>query len=285
MLTWVENLFYAVFLGQIFLLSYYFPQKILSRMRYVLESYPPSIYPKLYPKPVEYYRIGQSVFKVINQFIFLLGFLILLAMLFLVDHGNFADDGFISEAWPAAYGMIQFLPLAALELLEFSQFKLMRKANLATRRKAELRRRGLFGFVSPTIFGLAVVLYLTAVLLDVFAHRSDGLAMWLTGGILFMAAVGAWNLYGRKMNPHQAIDDRAKQIAANLNSLLYISMVMSAFFIMAVADEIFDLDFLDAILMSVYFQVIMILSIGHVLRNLKLEDIDFDVYKNRTATT
>ena len=155
MLTWVDSLFYIAFLGQIFLISYYFPEKILGRMRYVLETYPPSKYPKLYPKPVEYYRIGQWAFKVINRFIILLGFLILLAMLFVVDHGSFADDGFISEAWPAAYGMIQFLPLMLLEFSEFSQFKLMRKANAATTRKAELRRRRLFGVVSPSLLGLA----------------------------------------------------------------------------------------------------------------------------------
>jgi len=159
MLTWVENLFYVAFLGQIFLISYYFPRKILMRMRYVLETYPPSIYPRLYPKPVEYYRIGLSVFRAINNFIIILGFLILLAMLFLIDHSRFADDGFISEAWPAAFGIIQFLPLMLLEFSEFSQLKLMRKVNAATTRKAELRRRQLFDFVSPSLLISAVVLY------------------------------------------------------------------------------------------------------------------------------
>ena len=28
-------------------------------MRYVFETYPPSTYPKLYPKPVEYYKKAQ----------------------------------------------------------------------------------------------------------------------------------------------------------------------------------------------------------------------------------
>jgi len=130
-----NTLFYIVFLSQIFLLSFYLPGKILGRMKSVLEVYPPSQYPKLYPRPVEYYKKGQRRYRFVNRAIFLLGFVILFALLFIVDHASFADDGFISEAWPAAYGMIQFLPLIFLEFSEFSQFKQMRKANQDTTRK------------------------------------------------------------------------------------------------------------------------------------------------------
>ena len=51
----------------------------------------------------------------------------------------------------------------------------------------------------------------------------------------------------------------------------------------AAADDVFDLDFLDAILLSLYFQVIAFLSLAHVLQTLKLEDIDFEVYKNEAV--
>ncbi len=61
---------------------------------------------------------------------------------------------------------------------------------------------------------------------------------------------------------------------------------MSIFFMTQAADDLYDLGFLDAILMSLYFQVIVVLSIGHVLRSLRLEDVNFDVYKsNGTAVT
>ena len=60
-------------------------------------------------------------------------------------------------------------------------------------------------------------------------------------------------------------------------------MAMSVFTMTQAADDVFDLDFLDATLMSLYFQVIVFFSIGHVLRSLKLEDIDFDVYKKEKA--
>ncbi len=55
-MAWSNNLFYVAFLSQIFLMSYYFPNKLLARMRHVLTTYPPAAYPKLYPKPIEQYE-------------------------------------------------------------------------------------------------------------------------------------------------------------------------------------------------------------------------------------
>ncbi len=107
----------------------------------------------------------------------------------------------------------------------------------------------------------------------------------LTGTNIFLAAFGAWHLYGRKLDPHQAFGDRAKQITANLKSLLFVSMAMSVFFMTTAADDIWDLDFLDASLLSLYFQVIAFLSIGHVLRTLRVGDMDFEVYKEDVPVT
>jgi len=60
MLTSANILLGIAFLGQIFLISYYYPEKILARMDYVRATYPPSQYPRLYPKPIEYYTVGRS---------------------------------------------------------------------------------------------------------------------------------------------------------------------------------------------------------------------------------
>ena len=147
-MAWSNNLFYIAFLSQIFLMSFYFPNKLSARMRHVVTTYPPETYPKLYPRPIEHYKMAQLAFKYVNRFIMLLGFLILFAIMFWVDHSTFADDGFISEAWPAAYGMIQFLPLIAIEFSELSQFKQMREAHSASTRTADLRRRGFTDLVS-----------------------------------------------------------------------------------------------------------------------------------------
>lgn len=293
MLTSIDSLFYIAFLGQIYLISYYFPEKILGRMKYVLETYPPAQYPRLYPKPVEYYVIGQWVFRFANRFIIVLGFGVMIIMVFVVDHSSFADDGFISEVWPAAFGAVQFLPLLLLEILECSQSRLMRKADVSTTRKADMRRRNLFGFVSPGLFAAAVLLYSATLLFDFYAldfevlwnHDSFQRAVLLTVTNLLLIAVGAWNLRSRKPNPHQAPEDRTRQLAAALHSSLYVSMAMSVFFMTQTADDLYDLDFLDATLISLYLQAVAVLSLGHVLRSLSLKDVNFDVYKNNGEAT
>jgi hypothetical protein len=290
-MAWSNNLFYIAFLSQIFLMSYYFPNKLLARMRNVLSTYPPETYPKLYPRPIEHYKMAHLAYKYVSRFILLLGLFILFAVMFLVDHSTFADDGFISEMWPAAYGMIQFLPLMAVEFSELSHFKQMRKAKSKSKRSADLRRRGLTDLVSPPLLGMAVLLFAGAILFDLYVHDfavtwshdtiQRALVMAVTNGLL--AIVGAWTLHGRKLDPHQSAEDRIQRMSVNLKSFLYVSMALSVFIAITAADDVYNLDAVDAVIMSVYFQAITLLSLGYTLRNLKLDEIDFDVYKNDVA--
>jgi len=287
-MAWSNNLFYIAFLSQIFLMSYYFPNKLLARMRNVLSTYPPETYPKLYPRPIEHYKMAHLAYKYVSRFILLLGLFILFAVMFLVDHSTFADDGFISEMWPAAYGMIQFLPLMAVEFSELSHFKQMRKAKSKSKRTADLRRRGLTDLVSPPLLGMAVLLFAGAILFDLYVHDfavtwghdtiQRALVMAVTNGLL--AIVGAWTLHGRKLDPHQSAEDRIQRMSVNLKSMLYVSMALSVFIAITAADDAYNLDAVDAVIMSVYFQAVSLLSLGYTLSNLKLDDIDFDVYKN-----
>ena len=285
--TWANNLFYIVFLGQILLTSYWVPKVILARMGAMLETYPPSTHPKLYPKSVEYYQRGQAAFKWANRLIFLLGFVALYGA-WKFDHGTFADDGYISEAWPAAYGVIQFLPLMALELMGFQQFKLMRDANTSTTRKADLRPRRLLDYVSRGLLTLATTMFMFVIFFDLglndfnLAWGSDALQrdLVIAGTNAMLVVMGLWYLYGRKLDPYQASDDRVKQVRVQLNSLLLVSTALSFFMVFQASDDVFDLDYLDAPLMSLYFQLIVAMSIGYVLRALNPADIDFSVYTN-----
>ena len=292
-MAWSNNAFYIIFLGQILLTSWYFPRQILGRMQQVLDTYPPSTYPKLYPRPIEEYKIAQWKFRMVNRVVLGLGFVILFAVMFLIDHSTFADDGYISEMFPAAYGMIQFLPLMALELSEFSQMKLMRKANASTVRKAELTRRGFFDLVSPLLFVVTLAFFAGALLFDLYVHNFEfrwghdtmERAVVLTLTNLMLVGVGTFTLFTRTRDPHQSAADRARKVSASLTSLLYCSIALSVFFVTAAADDMYDIDFLDAILMSVYFQAVVWMSLGYLLRNIRIEDIDFDVYKSDVAVT
>ena len=245
-MAWSNNTFYIVFLGQILLTSWYFPRQILSRMQHVLDTYPPATYPKLYPRPIEEYKIAQWKFRMVNRVILALGFATLFAVMFVIDHSTFADDGYISEFFPAAYGMIQFLPLMAMELSEFGHIKLMRKANASTLRKAELTRRGLFDFVSPLLLVVTLAFFAGAIWFDLWAHNYEFIwghdtmerAVVLTLTNLMLVGVGAFTLFTRTRDPHQSAADRARKVSASLTSLFYCSIALSVFFVTAAADDI-----------------------------------------------
>ena len=83
-MAWSNNLFYIVFISQIFLISYYIPEKILERTRHVLKKYPPSEYPKLYPRPTYEYEIGQAKFRRWNRIAVAIGFLTLFLIMFVI---------------------------------------------------------------------------------------------------------------------------------------------------------------------------------------------------------
>lgn len=99
----------------------------------------------------------------------------------------------------------------------------------------------------------------------------------VTNAMLF--GVGAWQFYVMKLDPHQTPADRARRAAIGVKSMLYVSMVFSIYLMTATADEIHGLDALDAVLMSLYFQAVVAISVGSVLRIFKPDEINFDVYK------
>ncbi len=205
--------FHVVFLSQILLISFYYPRKILSRMRYVFETYPPSTYPKLYPKPIEYYTKAQRNYRIINLFILLAGLLILEVLLGISRSGEW------DHAIASWYFFVQLFPMMLLELSSLKEFKLMRNAHSRTTRKAELHPRRLFDFISPSIIGMAIITYVAFVLLVLYIRQFEfpwfG-GYWniviVTAANLFFAGIMFWYMYGKKLNPLQAYQDRMKHI-------------------------------------------------------------------------
>ena len=159
--------FHLVFLSQILLISFYYPRQILSRMSYVFETYPLSTYPKLYPKPIEYYTKAQRNYRIINLFILLAGLLILAVLLGISRSGEW------DHAIASWYFVVQIFPMMLLELSSLKEFKLMRNAHSRTTRKAELHPRRLFDFISPSIIGIAIITYVAFVLLVLYIRQFE----------------------------------------------------------------------------------------------------------------
>ncbi len=285
-----ENiLFYIFVLSQIILISYYYPGQILKRMKYVLKTYPSKEYPKLYPQNVSYYHTGQRIFRTINQIIFVLG----LVILFVIGWWDSSNDGIISEIIPVAYFFIQIVPMLIMEFSEFAYFKMMRKADMSRTRKANLLPRKLFSFVSAKLVGIAILMFFACILyfnyLEPFrfSFKNDTFIIILTlviSNFLF-AAIVYWNLYGKKLNPHQAAKDRLLQIETTIKSLVFTSIAASTFLILVKALNQVNFNYLEPVLMSVYLQFIIIIGLGTMLRNLDLKKLDFDVYKKDIQAT
>ena len=285
-------IFALLFAVQIWLVSYYFARKASQRARMMIESHPPADYPKLYPQPIEYYRMAIFVFEWSNRALVLFGAGILLAVIFLVDHSSFADDGHISEFWPALFGMLQFLPWMAQELMGYRQFKLMREARASSTRRANLKPRRLLAVVSPGLLLATVAIALGSVLFDFYVHDfelawNDSMQRTLTLVMtnVFMAAVGAWQLFGRKQDPHQHPADHELLVSIQMKSLLFTSMALSVFFMSQAAEDVVDLGSIEASLMSVFFTTVAALSLGTALNRLKPEDLNFEVYRDTPAAS
>ena len=279
-----ENiLFYFVFISQIFFISFYYPKEILNRANLVIDKYPPNEYPRLYLRPLDFYKRKQQSFKIVNQLILVVGIVLLIA----VAIWDYSSEGFIDQIIPWIYFMIQALPLMVLEYSGFAYFKLMRKADIRTTRRAELNPRRLFNFISPAVLGIAIFLIIACIFIFSTIHQfkfhpsNDTFIITITlilSNLLF-AGIIYWNIYGKKLNPYQATKDRMNQIEVTVKSLVFMSIAASLFLIITGIIEYFNLNFLEAAMMSFYLQLIIFIGLGTILRSLRPENIDFEVYK------
>lgn len=197
------------------------------------------------------------------------------------------------------YGIVQFIPFIALQISEFKEFKSMRQNRATVVRSADLVPRRFFDMVPPTLLAIAAFTYITALLFDFFIHGFSlnlgnetfqrGLVNTITNG--FLASTLLWVLYGRKLDPYQANKDRTALMRANAKVLLLVSISASAFMVVAAVGDLLLLHQFSpvmisvylSVMMSIYFQIIAFLSVGNLLKTLRVEDMDFEVYKQDSA--
>ena len=280
----IENiLFYIVFLSQIILISYYYPKKILQRLKYIFDTYIPSEYPKLYPKPIEHYKKMSRYFHISNQSILILGLILLLSIIYFNDSSHWK----IIETISFSYFFIQVIPIFLIEVIGFSYFKLMRKMNLQSIRKAKLKPRRLFDYVSPVFVLVAILSNILCIVffynLHVFQFQISNDTIVIVIALLLSNAVYSitiyWNLYGKKLDPHRATKDRSNQIETTIKSLVSMSFGASLFIMITEGIDQYNLDFLEPVMMSLYLQFVIFIGLGYMLRTFKIKNIDFRVYK------
>jgi len=282
-----ELLFYVVFISQILLISYYYPKQVSNRINYVLTNFPPEQYPKLYPKSMDYQKLVLRIYQLLNTVIVIVGCgMVYWYSQLPVELGEKYDQ---AEQLPLIYGMVQFIPLMYLEFAGRKQFKLMRSVNENTTRKADLAPRNLFSFISPLPLIIAASLYFGSIVLDLYVNNFQftedvvikAISLTLCNG-LFICIVMI-NLSGKRLDPHQASQDRTKQIELSIKSMVFISILASVFFIVITVVQAYDADYINIYINSFYFQLLAVFGFGSMLHSQSLKDMNFDVYKKEVT--
>ncbi len=279
----IEIMFYILFLSQILLFSVYFPNKIYQRMRYVIAHYPCDQYPKLYPQPIENYHRFHGNYRLANWLIAAAGLVTLTLSVVFNNKGEFIEPQVL--VW--LFFMLQFMPIMIIEISEFSQFKMMRTADRSSVRSAILSPRSLASFIAPKWLYIAFLTLLIAIVygfyLEDFTISVEGSAAYaaviLFSVNAFFAGLIYWNLYGKKLNPHQTEEDRQKAIRVVAKSLVFISICASIFLMVTLSIKEYQLHSLEPLAMTVYLQVIALFSLGNSIGSIKVDELNFDLYK------
>ncbi len=294
-MTFFEITFLLLFLSQIFLISYYYPNEFIKRVSYILDNYPPSEYPKFYPKAYGYDsdmagKARLNFYRKMNIFAALVGFAILSWMLIT----GYRPDG-SEEMLILFYFMLQVAPLMLASKSTMKHYKLMRQANENSVRRADLQPRRLSDFISLKYLFLAVLLY--AAQLVYYLYWKDFTVSDDPEAIATIAGIAAMNLiyigvvirimYGKRLDPHQSEKDKLKTIGIVVKSTLAASIGVSIFLIINLYVQTHDLHHYQPILMSIYFQLIVSIGLNIEFNNYRVDDVDFEVYRadNRVSPT
>jgi len=290
-MTIVDILFYAIFISQIFLISYHYPKKTYERNLYVLRKYPAEAYPKLY-RHSKFADPGKAVHRTIRRYLYanitiaVLGLGLLTAM----AASDYAPRDIKENEqimFILLFFMVQTLPYMLLEISTHNWLKNMRNLAKNSTRKADLSPRKLFDFVPPLYLGAAILAFVIWAIYYLYNKGFTSPWDWQTySTIVFMTSInivfislGYKFLRGKKLDPHQSYKDQRQLIKTTLRVFVFASILMSVQLVVFDAINQNGWDMYEPIAMSIYFQVVIIFGVGQILRMFKIEDIDFDVYK------
>ena len=274
----------AVFLSQIFVLSYGIPRVIVGRIKRVFNAHSPEDYPKLYPVPLATIERHIAVYQLTNAIAMVLGLVIV---------GLWAYSGsdqmlnWDSQSVLNFYFMLQALPMLFLEVSGRKYLKLMRRVNKSTTRVATLQPRRLFNYVSPLFLSGAVVTYIAFIVVVYIINQNpfDGFAGYVnvagvTGLNLFFAAIAAKQIYAKNADPHQDSADRDRQISLITNIMVFSSIAATVSITVHFVLASMDLRHLNDVAQCIYFQLIMLV----LVYNNSFEQSNYEVYKQDVAS-
>jgi len=295
--------FFFVFLSQVLLISWFFPRRILSGIRYVQHNFPPATHPKMYPQPVERYQRVARNFARLN-FAAVVAGLLILAGLVLGTFGTEWDGAIVtpissSGEWDAAivtpFFIVQFIPFVYLVIASREHYRAMAKAAPPRVRTTELRRRRFVDVVSPPMLALAALIYVGFVTFILWYNRFGFAwftAFWniviVTAMYLALGASVAVAVYGRRPDHYQAHEDRANLIKLVATRALALNLALPVLTVTNLLIKLFDPassctdrvcpdEFLEPVIASLWVQAGAALALSFF--NVPYEKTNFDVYK------
>ncbi len=277
-----QTLFFVAFAGQILLVSVLFPRTIVRRMTHVFEHYPPSTHPRLYPRPLEYYEGKRAAYRAVNYFIAAIGIAIFAALLTMdYDRKLFGNASFF-------YFLLQMAPMLWIEHTLRAELKRMREVDTRSTRFAELNPRRLFDVMSPALFWSVVLVYVGFWVFVTWFRQFD--YPWfggyqnnaiVTAMNVFFAAVLGWQMYGKKLNPHLASEDRMRHTRRIALLLGLVSIAATLYAVMTILLSAAEYREFQPFARSLYFQVITFMS----FQVYSLDNSNFDVYREDAPAT
>ncbi len=281
-----ELMFYpviAMFICQIFSLSFYLPRKWSNYRKAVFDSHPESEYPKLYfqPAEIEYRRL--TIRQKLDRAIGILSVLILLGCLVLKQ--------------PTEQIALALFLVLVLQLLPFllSRYWGLKNSALKSQmpppaiRKTLLGARRLTDLVSSRCLIVSFIAFLTSTLLAVLqfkeilpteaeTSRSSlallGLLIINIATITYLMILIFKTLNDKSDDLYTAYPDRLRQIGKKIRVLVYSSFLYSLFIIMMLSIAHYGLGKIPVILLtSLYIQTILFLRVDP-----KMES-DYSVYR------
>jgi len=277
-----QNLFSIAFLGQILLVSIYIPLKIVRRMTFIFETYPPATHPLLYPKPFESYLDLRKRYRMANFVIAAMGLLALVVSI-VEPRGREVLNGMAFWLF-----IVQILPLLWVEGTVRKELKLMRSLDSRTTRTAELDPRKLFDVLTPKLFWTTVAVYLAFWVFIAWFRQFD--YPWfggflnnliITGLNVFFASIILWFMYGKKLNPHQTNDDRMRVTRRLASVMCLVSIAVTLYAVVTIYLSAEGARDFQPFARSVYFQVIVLLSV----QTYRIDLLNFDVYRGDAQAT
>jgi hypothetical protein len=284
-------LFFVVFASQILLISWLYPRRVVGRERHVLQNYPPSAYPKMYPQPVEYYERRLRNYERLNRAIVVVGFSILVALIV----GTFGTewDGAIvtpwstSGEWDAAllpFFLLQVAPIPYFALSALKHQKAMAKAAPRVR-TTDLQRRRLVNVVPPAMLITVVLVNVAYIAFVLWYRRFEFSWFTATGNIALVAVMLIWMggcvlvmLRSPRADHYQAQQDRLAAIRLMAKAVAAFCIAVPVVTAAQLIVKIYDPDFLEPVIVSLHAQVVM-LALLWPASSSRTDKIDFDVYK------